>query len=159
MIAEIGINHGGSLDVAFEMVDAAAKSGAEIIKHQTHIASDEMSSDAKKVIPAHTKESIYEIIDACSLSEAEEKELQKYVQEKGLIFISTPFSRAAAQRLIRMNVPAFKIGSGECNNYPLIKYVAKEGKPIILSTGMNTIESVGKAVDIFRQYKVLILPK
>ena len=91
IIAEIGINHGGSLEVAFQLVDAAAEAGADIIKHQTHIASDEMSSDAKKVIPAHTKESIYEIIDACSLSEAEEIELQKYVHEKGLIFISTPF--------------------------------------------------------------------
>jgi N-acetylneuraminate synthase len=154
IIAEIGINHGGSLEVAFEMVDAAAEAGAEIIKHQTHIASDEMSSDAKNIIPAHTKESIYEIIDLCSLSENEEIELQKYVQEKGLIFISTPFSRAAAERLIRMDVPAFKIGSGECNNYPLIKHIAKEGKPIILSTGMNTIKSVGKAVAIFREYKV-----
>ena len=136
------------------MVDAAAQAGAEIIKHQTHIASDEMSPDAKNVIPAHTKESIYEIIDACSLSEAEEVELQKYVCEKGLIFISTPFSRAAAERLIKMDIPAFKIGSGECNNYPLIKYIAKEGKPIILSTGLNTIESVGKAVKIFHDNNV-----
>ena len=88
VIVEIGINHGGSLEVAFEMVDAAADAGAEIIKHQTHIASDEMSSDAKKVIPSHTKESIYEIIDSCSLSESEEIELQKYVQEKGIIFTS-----------------------------------------------------------------------
>ncbi len=136
------------------MVDAAAQAGAEIIKHQTHIASDEMSSNAKYIIPEHTEESIYEIIDSCSLSEAEEIELQRYVQEKGLIFISTPFSRAATERLIRMNVPAFKIGSGECNNYPLIKHISKVGKPVILSTGMNTIESVGKAVAIFREYNV-----
>ncbi len=136
------------------MVDSAATAGAEIIKHQTHIASDEMSAHAKNVIPAHTKESIYEIIDACSLTEKEEIELQKYVQEKGMIFISTPFSRAAAERLTRMNVSAYKIGSGECNNYPLIKHIAKEGKPIILSTGMNTIKSVGRAVAIFREYKV-----
>ena len=154
IIAEIGINHGGSLEVAFEMVDAAAQAGAEIIKHQTHIVADEMSVHAKKVIPKHTKESIYDIIDDCSLSEEEEIELQKYVCGKGMIFISTPFSRAAAERLINMRVPAFKIGSGECNNYPLIKHIAKEGKPIILSTGMNTVESVGKAVDIFSEYKV-----
>lgn len=154
IIAEIGINHGGSLQIAFDMVDSAAEAGAEIIKHQTHIASDEMSSDARKVIPSHTKESIYEIIDSCSLSEPEEIALQKYVHKKGLIFISTPFSRAAADRLIRMDIPAFKIGSGECNNYPLIKHIAKEGKPIILSTGMNTIESVSKAVEIFQDYNV-----
>ena len=154
IISEIGINHGGSLEVAFEMVDAAAKAGAEIIKHQTHIVADEMSADAKKVIPGHTKKSIYDIIDECSLSEEEEIELQKYVCVKGMIFISTPFSRAASERLIRMNVPAFKIGSGECNSYPLIKHIAKVGKPVILSTGMNTIESVRKAVAIFHEYKV-----
>jgi len=154
IIAEIGINHGGSIDEAIKIVDAAAASGAEIIKHQTHIASDEMSPHAKNVIPSHTKESIYEIIDLCSLTEKEEMDLQKYVIEKDIIFISTPFSRAAAERLFRMDVPAFKIGSGECNNYPLIKHIAKEGKPIILSTGMNTIESVGKAVAIFREYKI-----
>lgn len=154
VIVEIGINHAGSLETAFKMVDAAFEAGAEIIKHQTHIANDEMSSEAKKVIPSHTKESIYSIIDECSLSEEEEFLLQKYVKDKGLIFISTPFSRAAADRLIRMNVSAFKIGSGECNNYPLIKYIAKEKKPVILSTGMNTIKSVSKAVTILREYDV-----
>ena len=66
-----------------------------------------------------------------------------------MIFISTPFSRAAADRLNQMNVPAYKIGSGECNNYPLLKHIASFGKPIILSTGMNTIKSIKKAVAIF----------
>ena len=154
IITEIGINHGGSLKVAIDMVDLAAKSGAEIIKHQTHIASDEMNSSAQKVIPAHTEESIYEIIEACSLSEKEEIELQKYVKEKGMIFISTPFSRAAADRLMKMDVPAFKIGSGECNNYPLIRHIAQAGKPIVMSTGMNSIESITPSVEIFREYKI-----
>ena len=71
-----------------------------------------------------------------------------------MIFISTPFSRAAADRLQRMNVPAYKIGSGECNNYPLLKHIASFGKPMILSTGMNTIESVGKAVAILESARV-----
>ena len=154
IVVEIGINHGGSLEVAFELVDAAANSGAEVVKHQTHIASDEMSSSAKKVIPAHTEESIYEIIDSCSLSEKEEFILQEYVHSKGMIFISTPFSRAAADRLIKMNIPAFKIGSGECNNYPLIKHIAKAGKPIIMSTGMNSIETITPSVEIFRKNKI-----
>src|SRR5678816_45538 len=85
----------------------------------------------------------------CALSEADEKQLQKYVESKGMIFISTPFSRAAADRLQGMDVPAYKIGSGECNNYPLLKHIASFGKAVILSTGMNTIESVRKAVAIF----------
>ena len=149
VLAEIGINHGGSLDVAFSMVDAAERAGVEIVKHQTHVVDDEMSGAAKQVIPGHTKESIYEIMAACALDEDEERALQRYVQKKGMIFISTPFSRAAADRLQSMNVSAYKIGSGECNNYPLLKHIAAFGKPVVLSTGMNTIESVSKAVAIF----------
>ena len=151
VIAEIGINHGGSLEVAKRMVDAAARAGIEVVKHQTHIVEDEMSKEARKVIPSHTKESIYEIMEQCALNEKDEKELQNYVKTKGMIFISTPFSRAAADRLQKMGVSAFKIGSGECNNYPLLKHIASFGKPIILSTGMNTIESITKAMNIFKQ--------
>ena len=154
VIAEIGINHGGSLKTAFELVDAAAEAGVEVVKHQTHVVEDEMSGAAKKVIPGNAKESIYEIIEDCALSEKDEILLKEYVESKGMIFLSTPFSRAAADRLERMQVPAYKIGSGECNNYPLLKHVASFGKPIILSTGMNTIESVAKAVHIFEEYKV-----
>lgn len=154
VIAELGINHGGNLDIAFQMVDAAASAGVEIIKHQTHIVSDEMSLEAKKIIPGNADISIYEIMNSCALNEEDERALQDYVHKKGMIFISTPFSRAAAIRLESMNVPAYKVGSGECNNYPLLNHIASYGKPIILSTGMNTIESIGKAVEIFRQNKI-----
>jgi N-acetylneuraminate synthase len=149
VVAEIGINHEGSLDVAREMVDAAARAGVEVVKHQTHIVADEMSGAAKKVIPGNADVSIYEIMQRCALSERDEIALQQYVESRGMTFISTPFSRAAADRLHAMNVPAYKIGSGECNNYPLLKHVASFGRPIILSTGMNTIDSIRKAVDIF----------
>jgi len=154
VIAEIGINHEGSLKTALEMVDAAHKAGAEIIKHQTHIVSDEMSSAAKKVIPGNADVSIYEIMERCALNEEEELSLKEYTESKGMIFISTPFSRAAADRLRKFDIPAYKIGSGECNNYPLLNHVASFGKPIILSTGMNTIESIGKAVSIFKKHEV-----
>jgi N-acetylneuraminate synthase len=154
VIAEIGINHEGSLATAFEMVDAAARAGVEVVKHQTHVVDDEMSGAAKAVVPGNADVSIYEIMRRCALSEDDERRLQEYVQAKGMIFISTPFSRAAADRLQRMHVPAFKIGSGECNNYPLLKHIAAFGKPIILSTGMNTIQSVGKAVAIFEAARV-----
>ncbi|WP_418263868.1 N-acetylneuraminate synthase family protein [Flavobacterium faecale] len=154
VIAEIGINHEGSLQVAKEMVDAAHRSGVEMVKHQTHIVADEMSGAAKKVIPGNAEVSIYEIMERCALNEAEELELKLYVESKGMIFISTPFSRAAANRLRKFNIPAYKIGSGECNNYPLLEHIASFGKPIILSTGMNTIESIQKAVAIFDKHKV-----
>ena len=154
VIAEIGINHEGSLEVAKEMVDAAYRAGAEIVKHQTHIVEDEMSGAAKKVIPGNANVSIYEIMERCSLNEQEEFELKEYIESKGMIFISTPFSRAAADRLRKWDVPAYKIGSGECNNYPLLEHIASFGKPIILSTGMNTIESIAKAVSIFEKHQV-----
>ena len=154
VIVEIGINHEGSLKTAFQMVDAAHNSGAEIIKHQTHIVEDEMSSEAKKVIPGNADISIYDIMERCALNEKDEIKLKEYVESKGMIFISTPFSRAAADRLERMGVSAYKIGSGECNNYPLIEHIASFGKPMIVSTGMNNIASVKKTVNILEEYNI-----
>lgn len=154
VIAEIGINHNGSLQTAMEMVDAAKKAGAEVVKHQTHVVEDEMSAEAKKVIPGNADISIYEIMEDAALSEEDEYKLMQYVEKQGMIFLSTPFSRAAADRLEKFGVCAYKIGSGECNNYPLIKHIASFGKPMILSTGMNDIPSVEKAVAIMEEYKV-----
>ena len=154
VIAEIGINHNGSLEIAKLMVDAAIQAGIEIIKHQTHVVKDEMSKEALKVIPGNSSKSIHQIMSECALNEEDEYALKEYVESKGAIFISTPFSRAAAERLERMNVKAYKIGSGECNNYPLIEHIASFGKPIILSTGMNAIEDIQEAVNIFRNYQV-----
>ena len=153
VIAEIGINHEGSLETAFEIVDAAIAGGAEIIKHQTHVVEDEMSSEAKKVIPGNADVSIYEIMERCALNEKDEIKLKNYIESKGAIFISTPFSREAALRLERMGVKAYKIGSGECNNYPLLDLIASYGKPVILSTGMNDIASIRKSVNIFKKHK------
>lgn len=148
VIPEMGINHEGSLEVAKLIVDAAARAGAKIIKHQTHVVEDEMSHAAKSVIPGNSKVSIYDVMERCALSEEEEFELMKYVESKGLVFLSTPFSRLAADRLERFGMLAYKIGSGELNNYPLIKHIASFGKPMIVSTGMNDIPSIKKAVAI-----------
>lgn len=153
IIPEIGINHGGNLEVAKLMADAAWRSGAKLVKHQTHIVKDEMSSAAKKVIPGNSKESIYNIMEHCALSEEDEYELKQYVEEKGMVFLSTPFSRAAADRLESFGVAGYKIGSGEFNNYPLIKHIASFGKPMILSTGMNDLSSVKTTVEILREYE------
>ena len=151
VVVEIGINHEGSLKTAKKMVDAAIGAGAEVIKHQTHVIEDEMSASAKKVIPGNADVSIYEIMKRCALDEEDETALKNYIEAKGAEFISTPFSRAAALRLERMNVKAYKIGSGECNNYPLIDLVASFGKPMIVSTGMNSIASIQKTVDILEK--------
>ena len=154
IIVELGINHKGSLDLAIDLVDKAINAGAEMIKHQTHIPEDEMIDEAKKIRPGNSKLTIYEIIKKNSLNEKNEKKLMKYVESKKCIFISTPFSKKAADRLISFKVPAFKIGSGECNNYPLIKYISKFKKPIILSTGMNSVSSIKPAVKIIESKKI-----
>lgn len=154
VVAEIGINHNGDLKTAMEMVDAAHRAGAEVVKFQCHIVEDEMFDAAKLTIPGNAKISIYDIMDECSLDADEEVSLKAYVEKKGMFFLSTPFSRAAANRLQDMGVAAFKIGSGECNNYPLIEHVAKFGKPMIVSTGMNSIKSVTPTVEILRKYKI-----
>lgn len=153
-IAEMGINHNGDLKFAFQIVDAAKECGVEILKHQTHIVEDEMTKHAKEVIPGNSDQSIYDIMKQCALNEQDEKELMQYVISKDMIFISTPFSRAAADRLEKFGVPAYKIGSGECNNYPLIEHIAKFGKPIILSTGMNNINTIRPAVEILESHSI-----
>ena len=129
IIAELGINHNGSLDRAIAISESAIKAGAEVIKHQTHIVEDEMIEAAKKIIPGNSN-------------------------NLNTIFISTPFSRKAANRLQKFNIPAFKIGSGECNNYPLIKHIAKFKKPVILSTGMNSYKTIDPAVKILKKYRI-----
>jgi N-acetylneuraminate synthase len=104
-----------------------------------------------KVIPGNASESIWNIMSRCALKDTDELFLKGYVESKGMIYLSTPFSRQAAIRLEKMGVPAYKIGSGECNNYPLIEHVARYGKPVILSTGMNDIKTIEPAVEIFRK--------
>lgn len=147
VIAEIGINHEGSLSKAKKMIKDAFDNGVECVKFQYHILEEEMIKN--DIIPENANESIWDIISRCSLTEQEEIEIKKFVDELGMIYLSTPFSRKSADKLEEMNVTAFKIGSGECNNYPLIKHIASFGKPIILSTGMNNIESITKSVEIF----------
>jgi sialic acid synthase SpsE len=152
VIAEIGINHEGEIKKAIQMVDDAKAAGCECVKFQCHIISDEMIPN--KVIPGNTSESIWDIMSRCALNEKDELFLKEYVESKDLIYLSTPFSRDASIRLEKMGVSAFKIGSGECNNYPLIEHIAQYGKPVILSTGMNDIKSIEPSVKIFREEKI-----
>jgi len=152
VIAEIGINHEGDIKKAIRMVDDAYSAGCECVKFQCHVITDEMIPNT--VIPGNASESIWDIMSRCALNENDELFLKEYVESKGLIYLSTPFSREAARRLEKMNVPAYKIGSGECNNYPLIEHIAKCGKPVILSTGMNDIKSIEPAVEIFRDNNI-----
>ena len=151
VIAEIGINHGGDVEVAKTMVRMAAEAGAECVKHQTHFVDDEMTDEAKSVFPPNADVSIWEVMRRNSLSETDELSLKQYTESLGLIYLSTPFSRRAADFLDSIGVPAFKIGSGEADNTPLIRHIVKFGKPVILSTGMQSIESIARSVNILRE--------
>lgn len=151
IIAEVGINHEGSFDKAIQCVDAAVKAGADCVKFQSHITEAEMIPTDMK--PGEiSEERLWDIIKRCELTEDEERRVKKYCEDKGIIYLCTPFSREAADRLQSMEVPAFKIGSGECNNIPLLEHIARFGKPVILSTGMNDTESIKKSVAAIQKY-------
>ena len=148
VLAEVGINHEGDVRKALELVDAAANAGAEVVKFQCHITEREMVPT--DMTPGQiSKERLWDIIKRCELSEDEERDVQARCKARGVIYLSTPFSREAADRLDAMGVPAFKIGSGECNNLPLLRHIAAKRKPVILSTGMNDVASVRRSAAIF----------
>ena len=148
VIAEIGINHEGDFKKAIRMVDDAKAAGCECVKFQSHVIEDEMIPN--DVVPGNASESIWKIMARCAFSAEDDARLKEYVEARGLIYLSTPFSRAAADRLEREGVGAYKIGSGECNNYPLIRHIAAFGKPVVLSTGMNDIAAIRPAVEILQ---------
>jgi N-acetylneuraminate synthase len=151
VIAEIGINHEGDLGKARRMIDDVAAAGCECVKFQCHVIEDEYVAAAGQVIPANASESILEIMRRCAFDEGQERELKAYAESRGLLYLSTPFSRAAANRLERMGVLAYKIGSGECNNTPLVDHIAAFGKPVLVSTGMNDLASISRTVAILER--------
>lgn len=153
IICELGINHSGSLVDAKKMVDLAFDNGAEAIKNQSHILEKEMIPASKKVVPANANKSIYNVIKENMMSFEDEIKLKKYVEKKKMIYLSTPFSIEAAIKLKKIGIKAFKIGSGECNNTPLLEKIASFKKPIILSTGMNDLQSIKRSVKILKKKK------
>lgn len=149
VVVEIGINHEGDVNKALQLVDAAAKAGAEVVKFQCHITEKEMVPT--DMTPGEiSTERLWDIIKRCELTAAEERRVQAHCASKGVMYLSTPFSREAADRLNGMDVPAFKIGSGEFNNLPLLDHIARFGKPMILSTGMNDLASVKRTVELLQ---------
>jgi N-acetylneuraminate synthase len=148
VIPEIGINHEGELAKAKQMVKDAEESGAECVKFQMHCLESEMIDE--EIVPVNADTSIQEIMQRCSLTRAEHEELKEYVESLDMTYLCTPFSKEAANILNEMEIAAFKIGSGECNNYPLVKHIASFGKPVILSTGMNNLDSIDRSVEILK---------
>lgn len=150
IIAEAGINHNGDVSLAKKMIKEAAKVGADAIKFQTHIADKEMVETS--ITADYIGESIFNLIKRMELSKDDHIELIDYSNQNGIIFLSTPFSKEAVDLLYELGVPAFKIGSGELTNLPLIEYIAKKGKPIILSTGMSSMDEIEESVSLIKKY-------
>lgn len=150
VIADIGINHEGDYKKCEKMIRDAHKAGAECVKMQYHILEDEMIKT--DVSPGNAPETIWEIIERTMITHEEHVKAKKLIEELGMIYLCTPFGREAARRLKEMGTPAYKIGSGECNNYPLVDYIASDGKPIIISTGMNDIPQIKIAIDIIEKH-------
>ena len=109
IIAEIGINHGGDLEVAKGMVSAAGAAGCEIVKHQTHFVEDEMTEEAKAIFPPNADQSIWDVMVSCSLSRDDEIALKRHAENLGMLYVSTPFSRSAADFLAELAVPAQRL--------------------------------------------------
>jgi len=149
VIAEAGINHNGDARLAAELVDAAAEAGADAIKFQTHFPEHEMLRDGRTA--AYVGESLFDLLSRTALTREAHVELRDRARTKGLIFLSTPFSREAADFLETIGVPAFKTGSGELTHLPLQQHIARKGRPMIISTGMSTPDEIERAVRTVRE--------
>jgi N,N'-diacetyllegionaminate synthase len=155
IMAEAGVNHNGSLDVAKKLVDAAVDAGVDAVKFQTYKTDDLVTSDAESAEYQQKNtgkiKSQFDILKKLELSEEQFLELKKYCDEKKIMFLSTPHTESAVDFLNKL-VPLFKIGSGDLNNLPFLEKIAKLNKPIILSTGMGTFDEIKEAVYLIKKY-------
>ncbi len=148
VIAEAGINHNGDAALAAQLVDAAAAAGADAIKFQTHFPEHEMLRGGATA--AYVGESLFDLLTRTALSRDAHFELRNRARDKGIIFLSTPFSREAADFLETVGVPAYKTGSGELTHLPLQQHIARKRRPMIVSTGMSTPEEIERTVQTIR---------
>jgi sialic acid synthase SpsE len=148
VIAEAGINHNGDLSLAKELLEAAASAGADAFKIQTHFPEHEMLRDGATA--SYVGESLFDLLTRTALSREAHVDLQALAAKRGIIFLSTPFSREAADFLESIGVPAFKTGSGELTHLPMQRHIARKRKPMIISTGMATPEEIDATVQVVR---------
>ncbi len=151
IIAEAGVNHDGDLGTARGLVDAAVAAGADAVKFQSFKAENLATAGAPKAAyqleGTDPSESQRDMLRRLELGESQHRDLAAYCRERGILFLSSPFDEDSADMLARLNVPAFKIPSGELSNPGLLEHVARLHKPIILSTGMATLDEVKLAVN------------
>jgi len=157
IIAEAGVNHSGNVNLAKKLIDGAKSTEADAIKFQTFKAENVVISSAEKADyqkqTTGGEESQFEMIKRLELAGRDFVELSAYAHKKGIVFLSSPFDRESVDLLDELNVPAFKIPSGEITNFPLLKHIARKKKPIILSTGMSTLGEIEDALEVIRKEK------
>lgn len=148
IIAEAGANHDGELKKAKQLIDCANKAGADAVKFQNYTAEKLVTKDAKKwwADTSTTQYETYSKLDV--LTEDDYFEMSGFASEEGITYLSTPFDRGAVDLLEEQGVPAYKIASCDLTNHPFLEYVAKKGEPIILSTGMSTIDEISEAIEV-----------
>lgn len=155
IIAEAGVNHNGDIDLAKKLIDVAKEADADAIKFQTFKAEELVTRSAEKAgyqkDASRPEESQYDMLKKLELTEKDFKELCAYTQQKCILFLSTPFDKGSVDLLSELDVPAYKIPSGEIDNFPLLKHIARKRKPIILSTGMATLEEVEAALEVIKE--------
>lgn len=153
IIAEAGVNHNGSMELAHQLVDAAISAGADAVKFQSFIASAIVTADANKaeyqIVNTGSSESQLKMLQSLELSQQQQRELYDYCQSRGIQFLSTPFDSVSLNFLTNnLGLKTIKVGSGELTNAPFLLEVAKSADKIILSTGMSTIDEVAEALSV-----------
>ena len=153
LIAEAGVNHNGSIELAKKLIDAAVMAGADAVKFQSFVASSIVTAGASKaeyqITNTGSKESQLEMLKKLELSHSQQRELHQYCQRSGIQFLSTPFDTASLNFLTSdLGLETIKVGSGELTNAPFLFEVARLAKNIILSTGMSTIDEVADALGV-----------
>lgn len=157
IIAEAGVNHNGSLEIAESLIDAAVNAGVDAVKFQTFKADRLVQRDARKAVyqqehAVNKQETQYEMLKKLELTEQMHRKLMQSCADKGILFLSTPFDMESIRMLADFGVAMMKVPSGEITNYPYLREIARTGKPIILSTGMCGLEEVKAAVAVLREY-------
>jgi N-acetylneuraminate synthase len=152
IIAEVGCNHNGDMDVAKQLINIAADCGANAVKFQSFVPENMITTHSPKadyqIRATGTGESQYDRLCRMKVSEEDHEMLVEYCRNKNITFFSAPFDETSADLLRKLEVPFFKIPSGEITNLPLIKHVASFGNPMILSTGMANLDEIEDALSV-----------
>lgn len=161
IIAEAGVNHNGSLDLAKRLVNCAVEAGVDCIKFQTFKAESLVNKTAQKaeyqIENTKNNDSQYSMLKKLELSFEDFKELKTYCDEKGIMFLSTPFDLESCDFLAGLGMPIFKIPSGEITNLPYLRKINSYKKDVILSTGMATLDEIQDALNILKDCRVSLL--